>query len=266
MKHLRKALSAIMFLTILVSCSQDVNTTSNSNVKPSDSNAVPTGVVSTVSYSKAKVQAAATDTYNAYIGIQNNSNANWFAYDQKLFLSLNGQDWSEQGGSFSVKRGTETFYLRPVAESLCIKDGIIYKCTSASIYRNTEMTTENSYIVEVGPSCSDIVKGCTTEVSYSQTIATQLSFNYSAAIRITNPLDVTWTTIDQKLFISFDGQNWVECPNSGSFSIPRGISIFYLKPVTINMCNKDGSTYYCTSISVYKNTQKTDSQSFVLKQ
>ncbi len=261
MKRFWGILFLVIAINLLISCSNDVNATSNSKDKQS-----PSGVVSTVSYSKAKIQTGRYDTYESYVGTQDNSSANWAVYDQKLYLSSDGKSWSEIDGSFTVGRGVETFFLKPVTESLCNKDGTIYKCTSTSIYKSKERNKEDCFVVAIGPSCSDKIAGCTAEVSYSQTTATAYTFNYSAQIKITNPNDSTWTTTDQKLFISFNGQSWQECSNSGSFSVPRGTTTFYLKPVTVNMCNKDGSTFICTSTSIYKNTTRTDSQTFVLEQ
>lgn len=126
----------ILFLIlalVLVSCSDSA--TDNDNVSLCNV---------TLSYGSMTASSSSYMYGGVVFGLDNNENNEWTIYDQSLFVSLDNKNWSTSStSSFSVPRGTETFYLKGIAHCINLKG---QRCMAISIYKNKDRLSKSSYL------------------------------------------------------------------------------------------------------------------------
>ena len=98
----------------------------------------------TVSYGSMMSSASSYSYSGVVFGLDNNEDNEWTIYNQSLFVSLDGANWSTTNtSSFSVPRDTTTFYLKGIAYCINTKG---QRCMAISIYKNKDRISKTSYL------------------------------------------------------------------------------------------------------------------------
>ena len=136
---MKKCLGFLFLLLslVFVSCSNSVDT-AGANDSVSLCHA-------TVSYGPITSSSTSSYFYGGVVfGLDNNENNEWTIYNQSLFVSLDGANWSTTNtSSFSVPRDTTTFFLKGIAYCINTKG---QRCIAISIYKNKDRISKTSYL------------------------------------------------------------------------------------------------------------------------
>ena len=122
--------------------------------------------------------------------------------------------------------------------------------------------------VEVGTDTTQqqvsLPDGCFSYLTYSTSkVSSTKTDTYSwLSVGIEDPNNIGWDMYAYEVYVSLNGESW-SITSGTSFEVPNGTATFYLKAVARSICYRDGNTFDCTSISVYKNATKQSGTCYV---